>query len=499
MAVIEFHGLLSVTQQVLSPIHAIFVLVKNQHQSLVAIIRLFIYVQRLDVVLPHFLLEQQPRQGSRNTSSNEAPFVEDPPLDMSDENILSKPALHPDNWELVENFYNTLYSFAQEECGRCQEQWFKMKLRDGVCDRCRRVDRGQMIFLYSPGNNMDPGDVPAFLPELTQTEEMLIARVHVHMEIRQIRGQQYIDIKAILLTSFGTRNANPRMSQPPVPTRFKGQARTYAWLSYLIAHHPGYRDIQIDHANLIKLPEDGSVIDQILSEDVAIESIENHTDIPVEADYPETVAVPDMTTTLPLLSLALPTLFPQGKADYSIPWERTVKFHDYTQHLMEYKDGRFARHPRFQFIVFNTMMRAAFEEDSEESNSVVNSITRMSNTIQGTRPYWASKRSDLIAYNQNLGASYLFFTSTPADYQWGDLQRQFPNYERWKDGNAIERRVIARENVVNNPHICAYWFWLRLKTFFNEILQKSYNLKDYYTRYEWSISNTNFQSVNRMV
>ncbi|EED11952.1 hypothetical protein TSTA_000300 [Talaromyces stipitatus ATCC 10500] len=519
---------------------------------------------------PHPLLEQQPRQGSQNTSSNEAPFVEDPPLDMSYENILSKPALHLDNWELVENFYNTLYSFAQEECGRCQEKWFKMKLRDGVWDRCRCVDRDQMIFLYSPGNNMDPSDVPTFLPELTQTEEMLIARVHVHMQIRQIRGQQYRyqgHIVNFLRDTQRVCNRLPLLPQNPnmvllrpqnaetherLNRQFRRDFRVkrgyiYAWLSYLIADHPGYRDIQINHANLTQLPEDGSVIDQILTEDVANESVDDDTDILAEADNPETVAVPDMTvsesevqqlrqqlvtaqnplhltlpdprstpiseykTTLPLLSLALPTLFPQGKADYSIPRERTVEFQQYAQHLMKYKDGRFARHPRFRFIMFNTMMRqranaqagfmvkrrsnlpnctvdqlrAAFEEDSEESNSIVNSITRMSNTIQGTRSYWASRRSDLIAYNQNLGASHLFFTTTPADYQWDDLQRQFPNYKQWKNGDAIERRVIARENVVNNPHICAYWFWLRLKTFFKEILERSFNLKDYYTRYEW--------------
>jgi len=36
-----------------------------------------------------------------------------------------------------------------------------------------------------------PGDVPTELSTLTQIEEMLIARVHVYVEIQQIRGQQY--------------------------------------------------------------------------------------------------------------------------------------------------------------------------------------------------------------------------------------------------------------------------------------------------------------------
>lgn len=208
------------------------------------------------------------------------------------------------------------------------------------------------------------------------------------------------------------------------------------WLRYLVRNHPGYQDIYIDDNNLTQLPEDGSVIDQILTEMIADENVDENTDIPEDADHPEVVAVPDMTvseseaqqlrqqlaadpnpqhltlpdpratpiseykTTLPLLSLALPTLFPNGLADYSLPRERTVKFQDYVQYLMKYKDGRFARHPPFRLIVFNTLMRhranaqagfmvkkrsnllnwtvdqlrAAFEEDTEESNSIVNSL-----------------------------------------------------------------------------------------------------------------------------
>jgi len=46
-------------------------------------------------------------------------------------------------------------------------------------------------FLYSAANDMDPGDVPTSLPVLTQVEDMLIAPVHVYVEVRQIRGQQY--------------------------------------------------------------------------------------------------------------------------------------------------------------------------------------------------------------------------------------------------------------------------------------------------------------------
>jgi uncharacterized protein DUF6570 len=45
--------------------------------------------------------------------------------------------------------------------------------------------------LLSDANEMDPGEVPEHLPALSQVEEMLIARVHLHLEAKRIRGLQY--------------------------------------------------------------------------------------------------------------------------------------------------------------------------------------------------------------------------------------------------------------------------------------------------------------------
>ena len=43
----------------------------------------------------------------------------------------------------------------------------------------------------STDNEIDPGEVPAHLPALTQVEEMIIARCHVQMLVHRYRGHQY--------------------------------------------------------------------------------------------------------------------------------------------------------------------------------------------------------------------------------------------------------------------------------------------------------------------
>jgi hypothetical protein len=63
--------------------------------------------------------------------------------------------------------------------------------RDNVCHRCQLKDKDKEPPLLSDDNDMDPGEVPEHLPALSQVEEMLIARVHLHLEAKRIRGLQY--------------------------------------------------------------------------------------------------------------------------------------------------------------------------------------------------------------------------------------------------------------------------------------------------------------------
>jgi hypothetical protein len=51
------------------------------------------------------------------------------------------------------------------------------------------------------------------------------------------------------------------------------------------------------------------------------------------------------------------TLFSSGKADCHAvsPYKITASF--YFEHLMRYKDGRFAKHPRFRYFAWNSLLR----------------------------------------------------------------------------------------------------------------------------------------------
>ena len=80
-----------------------------------------------------------------------------------------------------------------ETCIWCKERWFVMDLKHEIYKACFRRDKGdrKTPFLMSRENGMDPGELPAHLPELTQVEEMIIARCHIQMMVYRYRGHQY--------------------------------------------------------------------------------------------------------------------------------------------------------------------------------------------------------------------------------------------------------------------------------------------------------------------
>jgi hypothetical protein len=55
-----------------------------------------------------------------------------------------------------------------------------MGLKDSVYHNYSLRDKkDQTLFLMSIDNNIDPGDIPSYLPKLSQIEEEIIARYYI--------------------------------------------------------------------------------------------------------------------------------------------------------------------------------------------------------------------------------------------------------------------------------------------------------------------------------
>ena len=391
--------------------------------------------------------------------------------------------LPPSEWNIVQDFYRQLKNIQMETCSRCNERWFDMKLKDNICYKCFLRDKGSpACFLMSTANQMDPGDVPAHLPALTQVEEMLIARCHVQMLLKRYRGHQYHYtghcvtflqdiVKIVTVLSNLPQELDIILLQPSTRAlgdpRYKRQfqhdfrvRKSYiiTWLVFLKAHNRDYRDITIDTGRLAALPDDGDVSTAIISiivpdnepelelQSDSIEyellhfntqsSVPNTAETSTEIDlllqelighHQTYYALPapsirrtpidEIAGTERLFTMAFPTLYPTGHADLNTPRCRSVTLLEYAAHFMRYKDGRFGRHPRWRFLVFNMHMRLKASKsaryfvsktsglkdlDRDElqqalltDHALLPHIVRQGSTLIGTRPFWRQKGSSL--------------------------------------------------------------------------------------------------------
>jgi hypothetical protein len=148
-----------------------------------------------------------------------------------------------------------------------------------------------MPFLFSADNELDPGDVPAHLPVLTQIEEMVIARSHVQMMIKRYQGHQYhytrhcvsfaqeiIKTVSILpnlpeeLDIILLRPSKQATDHPWYKQQFEHDFQVrrgciLIWLQFLQANHLDYKYITICNDRLQSLPFDGDVSNLLTSID----------------------------------------------------------------------------------------------------------------------------------------------------------------------------------------------------------------------------------------
>ena len=238
------------------------------------------------------------------------------------EQDLQSLAVQEEDHLLLKRFWTALETEQMEYCHRCREQWFDMCLKDGICKRCisrDKIRRPDEPYFFSHENRLDFGVVPAHLPQLTQVEEMLIARVYVFVNIMQIRGQQHLyrghvvhflrdvgkvynqlpllptELDIILLKPKNTTGSEHLQQQFRRQFRIR-RSHVKQWLDWLKAMHPGYRDVIISQQRLEALPYNSDVMQNITVQEIdAIEVGEEDIEA-VATNYndPEQGAVPDV-------------------------------------------------------------------------------------------------------------------------------------------------------------------------------------------------------------
>lgn len=303
--------------------------------------------------------------------------------------------------DLIKKFRSKIDKIKHTLCPTCNECFPSIVLVQGECRRCNAEKNRPKKF--SEENNMDPGDVPEELRDLTEIEEMLIAQVFPVMSVYRLRGGQLGYRGHVINFPQDVQEFTTRLPRYPSSldvlivrrqsensTSFRDftvrRAKVACALSWLKANNRYYSDIIIDNEALQSLPSNGSIDDQL-------QTISEHFDDDNEEEVIARTFVPSLPSaqreeeaisntlnriqkengaiiwphignnpinefqTQGYIARAFPTLYPTGIADFRTERARNIKPAEYFKHLIQYKDGRFVRHTRWKYFALNSLMR----------------------------------------------------------------------------------------------------------------------------------------------
>ena len=321
----------------------------------------------------------------------------------------------------MNQFQTKQNQWQHKKCTICNEQWpmrIQLNMDPYICTRCQRDKHNPKLF--SAENDMDPGSVPPCLQNLTQIEELLIARACPFMTVYHKHGgqlgysghvlnlpqniQQFInklpvkisDLPILTVTRHGAANTHHSFR-----VRREKVLHALQWLK----HNRFYVDIEIDLDSVQRLPVDGIPdtllnfelpdtdsrhladegppteqlddttcsnpsssfiphVQQTQTEEQAIRSIIAGND-PLEWPPIENTPINEFYTE-GLATMVFPTLFPYGKGDPTCKGRHhAVTLTEAFKHLERYCDTlpnghsywRFATHSRFPYWALNMKQR----------------------------------------------------------------------------------------------------------------------------------------------
>ena len=315
-----------------------------------------------------------------------------------------------------------------------------------------------------------------------------------------------------------------------------GEVRDIQTLEYtgdaVHANDKGPAPDQIDPGNVpaesnssVILPDHTLDVRQQI-EDLVHDIVENPGE--VTQDKRGTVIIPWPTqgndpisefTTKYFFTLAFPCLFPFASGDFHMNRPQTCEsLPKWADHLLWYKDGRFAHHAYFKFIVHNMIVRkralqnSSFilqqqlgdghvtVEDLKEKliagdTSYLKKILYFGASLRGTSQYWNQRSKELRALIQykiyeGSGLPSFFTTGSCAEFHFKPLRRLLALYHHQCTGEVLDLndRTALFKCLQANTHIVSHYFDLRTTSYFQEVMQKLFKVNTYWYRMEFAKS-----------
>ena len=445
------------------------------------------------------------------------------------------------------NFKRSIESAPTSHCDSCDKFLFdsqvyslsvisetlnklQLTVDSKLCRYCMtKIKAGKIPCTNSQFNNLDPGEIPLCLKQLSLMEKRLISKIHVFLTIIFLPGGQFaerglsIDFPVNLEESISklphefskcniiavTYGENTDLK----PTHLVKKKTVSQCLRWLQKNNPLYKNVTIDLKHL----HDKSDIDDSRVKDFS--DFEEYGVVNIDNSVPDININKVINSDIPVLKLlkcksnpinaydkmqgeesAFPYLFPYGINGFRHSRPINIDMSNYFKHRLQYKDGRFRRDVPYMMHALNYVeyqrlinainihmrMRKSKKITAKDVKNIdtnhdllQNSYMFMKN-IRGTAAYWKNNLQNLLCMFQTLGTPSIFLTLSANDH-WPDLISTLNGCEYV--GNH------AGCTVRGDPYMTAFHFQRRFESLLKNIICGSVRplgkVTDYFTRIEF--------------
>lgn len=414
-------------------------------------------------------------------------------------------SIHLQKWAIknMQDFHNSI-NFKIYKCEVCHEAWPLSakgnKKTPYICSRCSR-DKND-IKKFSSQNNMIPSQVPKELKDLTQLEEMLIARVFPG-------GQKAYKGHCINFSQDIQEFANslPRYPNelPVIVLSVKGKDNTFKELTvrrenvncslhWLVKHNPLYENTTIDYECLASLPSDGIPMDIH-----QINCTDNNKNYDIDPDRGplDVDEIPFNDGTELSSTIINPVALKPQKQLITDELLQKHKFNWPSRNSNPLNENgkwtyRFASHPRFAYWAFNMIQRhrplsqgsiflkqnpgdakLTVEQlqqmlQSNNYSTLMSKLMHYAKNVTGSNSYCHKAKEDLRATIAQEGPPTIFFTLSCAEYHWPQFHNLLDDFQ-----SVNITPQTRQQHVLENPHLLDWLFTERTDGFIKYWLNKS--------------------------
>ncbi|VDI81413.1 Hypothetical predicted protein [Mytilus galloprovincialis] len=385
-------------------------------------------------------------------------------------------------------------SYTIDVCSVCFERKINLKKKNSVCERCFK-DK-VVIKMFSTENNMNPGEVPLELANLSVVEEQLISRISPCINIHMLKhGGIAANGHCV---AFPQEVNEPGKILPKLPSEVNiiirvrkigkndtskefnvRRQKVQIALIWLKKNNPAFSDIEISEERLNLLPEDGQIQNiHTLEYNSNVGHLNDQGPAPKQID-PGNVEGETISS----------VLLPEPCFDIK------QKIQDAVDEIATEENTNISINKKGQVsIPWPTRDLKAKLQTGDKS--VAEKILYFSANLRGTSQYWNQRSKELRALiqykiNEGQGLPSFFTTGSCAEFYFKPLKRILSLYIKETTGNEIDlndHNKMFKQAVQDNTHIVGDYFDKRTQSYFKEIMGPVFGVNSYWYRQEFSKS-----------